>query len=181
MVTPGARIADSFVTLFQRQLDKETLSDFERDVFTRAVATGRIDPADYEEAHRRYDLCLRDAGVELTYSKGSDGTYLIINPSTGPWSEDEFESIDYSCYHGVLPNVEALFHLQQNNPDLLADSREVAVRCLLKAGLVPSSYSVDDFGRDADGVSPYEPPFMNAPFDGQDPVAVQCLRGAGYF
>ncbi|MDR1386388.1 MAG: hypothetical protein LBJ44_02125 [Propionibacteriaceae bacterium] len=170
-----ARIADSLVTLFQRELEREQISDFEREIFTRAVETGRIDPADYEEAHLRYDRCMRDAGFPLTYSKRSSGVY-----STDTWIGESAELLGDQgliCSRGVLARVEALFNLQQNNPDLLVDDREVAVRCLAKAGLVPSSYAVEDFQRDfidwgADSEGP--------PFDPMDPVANDCLAGAGY-
>jgi hypothetical protein len=174
-MTPGARLADSLVTLFQRALERPDLSDFERDVLTRAAATGRIDPADYEEAHLRADRCMRDAGYELTYTKRSNGLYLtdpvIGEPVPGAaWEQSVI------CAEGVLIRIESLFALQQNNPDLLADYREVIVRCLVKAGLVPSSYGVEDFQRDF--VERYDN--SDLPFDpATDIIANDCLRAGG--
>jgi hypothetical protein len=175
-MTPGTRIADSLVTLFQFELERDSISDFERDVFTRAVLAGRIDPADYEEAHLREARCMKDAGYELTYTKRSSGIYSLDTVSGLPSVENYLDQ-SLICSDGILARIEALFNLQQNNPDLLADNREVVVRCLIKAGLVPSSYWVEDFQRDfiewdADSDGP--------PFELMDPVANDCLAGGGY-
>jgi hypothetical protein len=175
-VTPGARLADSLVTLFQRALERPDLSDFERDVLTRAAATGRIDPADYEEAHLREARCMRDAGYELTYTKRSNGLYLT-DPIIGEPSPGAAWEQSLICSEGVLIRIESLFGVQQNNPDLLADNREVIVRCLVKAGLVPSSYGVEDFERDF-----FEPSDdSDLPVDpGTDIIANDCFLAGGF-
>ncbi|MDR1078342.1 MAG: hypothetical protein LBL55_06745 [Propionibacteriaceae bacterium] len=175
-VTPGARLADNLVTLFQRVLERDDLSDFERDVFTRAAATGRIDPADYEEAHLRESRCMKDAGYELTYTKRNNGLYLLDSVIGLP-SVEAFDEQSSICSDGILAHVEAYFSLQQNNPDLLADNREVVVRCLVKAGLVPSSYGVEDFQRD---FVEWDDDSDIIPFDPLDLITNDCLLSGGY-
>jgi hypothetical protein len=175
---PEARPADSLVTLLQRELDSGALSDFEREVFTRAVTAGRIDPADYENAHLRFDRCLRAAGFEAIYSQSSDGLYVMAE-WVMPELTDEFRAVAGSCYRGFLYRIETMFVYQVSHPDLLLDSPVKTARCLREAGLAPDSYSAEDFKRDA-AVEAGQPPFANAPFDVTDPEARQCLRGAGY-
>ncbi|MDR1212689.1 MAG: hypothetical protein LBK54_01070 [Propionibacteriaceae bacterium] len=176
--TPGVRTTDGLVALFQRELDSGALSDFAIEVFTRAAAAGRIDPADYEEAHLRFDRCLRAAGFEAIYSQSSDGLYVMAE-WVMPELTDEFRAVSGACYRSFLYRIETMFVYQLSHPDLLLDSPVKTARCLRETGLAPDSYSADDFKRDA-AAEPGQSPFANAPFDVRDPEVRQCLRGAGY-
>ncbi len=122
-------------------------SDFERAALDRAVKTGKIDPADYEEAFSRYRQCAQDAGLKETYTKLPNGIYRVTPPSdigTAAKDIDAYAKVMRDCAANAgLISLEALYRTQIDNPDLLADPRLVVVRCLIKAGLVPADYTVE--------------------------------------
>ena len=68
--------------------------------------------------------------------------------------------------------ISALHRMQMFNPRGLSDSRLVAVECLVKEGLVSSTYSAEEFERNLSGDT--------FPFDATAPDANDCLYGAGY-
>jgi hypothetical protein len=116
-------------------------SDFEREALDRAVKTGKIDPADYEEAFSRYRRCAEDANLGETYTKLPNGIYRV-NPPSGIKDVEAHNNTMRDCaVNAGLASLEALFRTQVDNPDLLADPRLVTVRCLIKAGLVPADYT----------------------------------------
>jgi len=118
-------------------------SDFEREALDRAIKTGKIDPADYEQAFSRYRQCAEDAGLKETYTKLPNGIYRVTPPS-GLKDVDAYgKSMTECASKAGLISLEALFRTQVDNPDLLADPQLVVVRCLVKNGLVPADYSVD--------------------------------------
>jgi hypothetical protein len=176
--TSGEKLADTLVDLFEQKLENPNLSDFERDVFERAVETGRIEPADYEEAFQRYEACMSDLGYVDTWVKGSDGIYQITPPASvvaGDSADvEEYMERGTDCADGTTMRIEAAFAQQQNNPDLLADPRSVAIACLVALGAVPADYTPEDLDREFDG------DLDQATFDATDPDQNQCLRGAGF-
>ncbi len=176
--TAGEKIAGSLVALFEQRLENPNLSDFERDVFERAVETGRIDPADYEEAFQRYEACMSDLGYQDTWVMGPDGIYQITPPQSvitgGQAALDEYGERGTDCADGTTMRIEATYGQQQNNPNLLADPREIAIECLQGLGAVPEDYSPDDLERELGG------DVSAATFDPTDPEQNQCLRGAGF-
>lgn len=152
-------------------------SDFERAALDRAVRDGKIDPADYEEAFSRYRRCAQDAGIKETYKKQPNGIYQVtpVDVAADKKSVDEYMNTTGDCADNAgLIRLEALFRTQVDNPDLLADPREVAVRCLVKAGLVPADYTAEklmtylkgDLAKVTD-------------FDPMAPEAQKCLTAGG--
>lgn len=170
----GEVLAGSLTELFEQYLSKENLSDFEREVLERAVETGSISQADYDEAVNRYLKCTSDLGYDETATKLASGLYQITPPIFDTDAEaDKYSEQSADCAEGTTMVIESLFNQQQNNPDLLADPRQTAVQCLLEGGFVDASYTVDDF--DADMQDP-----GNASFDVSDETANACLAAAGY-
>lgn len=170
---PGERI--SLVEEFKKAR-KQARTDFERGVWDRAISTGRISQADYEESFSRYRRCAQDAGYRETYTKQANGTYRITPPSlTEDRALDQYLKTTNDCANDAgLPRIEALLRTQVDNPDRLADPREVVVRCLLKEGLVGGDYTAEQLGEAA------ENGFRKVPFDLADPRAEQCLSSGGY-
>lgn len=178
--TPGQMMAPNLTAMFRQSLQRRDLSQFERDVLTRAVASGHISQHDYEEAHNRYARCIKDAGFVETYTKMPNGVYEV-HPQIGGGqgtqataAVDNYKSVSDKCARGTMPVIEALFLTQRNNPDLLADPHAVAVGCLVKAGLVPPSYTAESLKRDLEG------DVSKAPFKASDPKAHNCLWSAGF-
>jgi hypothetical protein len=166
------RLAGSLPELFQQVLDTSDPSPIEREAIERAILSGKIDPADYEAAHVRYTQCMIRQGFEPQFRKTPEGYYINLG-----WVEvagDNGLDQHWQCLddNGVL---DSLFRYQQGNPDLLADQRLVAIRCLRGQGLIDAGYTVDDFDRDWNGG--LESSF---PFDVYEPSANNCMYYAGY-
>jgi hypothetical protein len=178
--TQGQKVATSLVALFRQAQQRPGLSDFEREVLNRAVSSGRIAQADYEEAHSRYARCMKDAGVTETYTKLPNGAYEIHPPlADGHGTEataalDRYKTVSDKCARGTMPVVESLFLVQQGNPDLLADPYAVAVRCLVKVGAVSAAYTAEALKKDLQGDA------AKASFKIGDPQAHTCLWSAGF-
>jgi hypothetical protein len=131
------------VEQFKEARDRAT-SDFERQALDRAVKSGKIDAADYEEAFSRYRQCARDAGQQETYTKLANGIYRVNPPANLGDKVDAYAATMRDCAGKAgLMSLEALLRTQVDNPELLADPRLITVRCLVKAGLVPADYTVD--------------------------------------
>jgi hypothetical protein len=169
------RLAGSLTELFEQELQNSNLTDFEREVLQRASETGKISEPDYDEAFNRYEQCVSDLGYTDTWEKMPNGIYQITPPllESQAASEIYFDQAN-ECATGTTMVIEALYTLQQANPNLLADSRLVAIQCLVSSGFVDPSYTVDDFDRD------FNSQFQTAPYDVMDPEANLCLFGAGY-
>jgi hypothetical protein len=142
----------------------------EREVLERAIAVGRIDPADYEAAHIRFVQCMNQHDFQPTYRKTSDGLYVEL-PYLSISNQEVFDAANAKCSEDNV-TVEILYRTQQANPDLWSDSRRVAVQCLMKRGFVEVGYTVDDFSRDLSGDT--------FPFNADEGEANGCLYGAGY-
>lgn len=84
---------------------------------------------------------------------------------------DALDAAHIECTRDTV-TVEALYRVQQANPDLLADSRQVAVQCLQVHGYLGDDYTVRDFERDWTQ--------NQFPFDATEPGPNDCLWGAGY-
>jgi hypothetical protein len=175
----GQKIAPSLVALFRQTLQRDDLSEFEREVINRAIATGRLSQADYEEAHSRYARCIKDSGVVEVYEKLPNGVYEPRTDLSGATDAEadaarkRYEVISDRCLDGMFV-VETLYQTQQGNPDLLVDTFEVAVRCLVKAGLAPVGYTAADLKADV------RSRWTNTPYDVNDPQAHTCLWSAGF-
>jgi hypothetical protein len=149
-------------------------SDFEKAALDRAIATGRIDPADYEEAFSQYRRCAEDAGLAGTYTKQPNGIYKITPPSNLGDGIDAYAKTMQDCAAKAgLMSLEALLRTQVDNPDLLSDPKLVAVRCLIKAGLVPASYTPDDLMTFLRG------DMASGDFDPMNAEAQKCLTAGG--
>ncbi|MDR0489569.1 MAG: hypothetical protein LBG99_09330 [Propionibacteriaceae bacterium] len=171
-------LAPNLRAFFQQFLDQPGISDFEREVFTRAVETGGITQEDYDEAFRRYASCMVDKGYHETYERRPDGLMSIRPPqSMVDVSDKEFDAYAQQmtdCADGTVMRIEAAYNDQLNNPGLLSDPYEIVVQCLAQSGLVDLSYTPEQFEQDLNSSLK-----DNAPFDPMDPQVQQCLSGAG--
>ncbi|MDR2975312.1 MAG: hypothetical protein LBV00_11495 [Propionibacteriaceae bacterium] len=171
-------LASSLRALFRDYLDNPNLSDFEREVITRAIETGGITQEDYEEGFRRYISCMVDAGYVETYEKRPDGIYQLTPPqkvNTGEQSGVEaYMEQGTNCADGTVMRIEALYNDQLNNPGLLADSRELAVECLIRSGKATVDYTPEQFEKD------FAAGFTNTAIDPTDPQVKQCMASAGF-
>jgi hypothetical protein len=165
------QLAGSLTELFRQALDNLNPSPVEREVLERAIIAGQIDPVDYEDAHIRYALCMTQHGFDPRFRKTSEGLYVEL-PYLFVDNQAALDAAVTKCSQGTSV-VESLYQIQQANPDLLADQRLVAVRCLRARGFVDAAYTVEDFEKDRT--------VGKFPFDQYgDEEANNCLWKAGY-
>lgn len=170
------KLAGSLTELFQRALDvpENAENPFVAEVLTRAIDSGTIAQEDYDEAHRLYRTCMNDAGYEENYSQLANGSYQITPPPLdGQEAVEKYMEVGTECSAEFAP-IEALFITQQGNPDLLSDRAQVAVQCLIEAGVVDASYTSQTFRDDLDDA------FASAAYDPMSPQAQTCFSNAGY-
>ena len=183
---PSGKLASSLTALFQQTLDNDGktylgLTGQEREVLERAVAAGSISAADYEAVYVTFQQCLTQQGVTKPYSKGVDGVYY---PEPIDYSKVSFTRAQHdAAYDSCEPleyAVRSLFTIQQSNPDLYSDQYEQAVACLRTHGIVPASYTPQQFEQDES--APLNADFSFVfPFDPYDPAANACLNAAGFY
>jgi hypothetical protein len=152
-------------------------SDWEREVWDRSIKSGKVDPADYEEAFSRYRRCAEDTGYRETYTKQSNGLYKIMPPAELAGDQKTFDiyaaATEKCADSSGLMRIEALYGEQINNPDLLANPKLLVVQCLKKAGLVPADYTpekLDAFIKNR---------FAGPDFDPMNEEAQKCFAAGG--
>ena len=177
----GERMAGSMVELFEEELRDPTLSEFERDVFTRAVETGSISAADYEAASQLYRRCLEDSGAPVEWTKGPDGIYVASWKFS---AQDDPEDIKKmmgetagNCAQGTLVRIEALYRIQQNNPGLLADPFEAVIDCWRRVGKDLPDYGPADLEKEITSIESGPPHYS---FDLSDTDVRTCLADSGF-
>lgn len=166
----GERIAGSLTELFEKALDMLHPLQVEREALERAVRTGRIAPEDYEAAHLRFVQCMTQHGFQPAYRKTPEGLYIELSYSHVK-DEEALKAANMKCAQDTAV-LESLYRTQQANPDLLADKRLVAIRCLKKGGFVDAAYTVERFDED------YKTD--DFPFNADEDGPNNCLAEAGY-
>ena len=145
----NAERIESLESIFKSEASRKDLDDFERDVLSRAVKTGRIDPADYEAAHDKYLECMANAGYDEHDTKMPDGLYKsseTMDPNTD--SKQWFKQ-SVTCSDHTTGIIEGLFRDQQDNPERYKDPGILAAQCLMDAGIVDKTYTAAKFNESA--------------------------------
>lgn len=176
----GAKVAPSLTALFQQTRDerKDTLSDFEKEVLDRAIATGKIAAADYQEAVSRRTQCMVDAGYTESLETQPNGLIKIVPtvPSEGDlnaWNETYFDK-SMACAEGNLKVIEMLYRDQQGNPDLLSDPMDIIMNCLQSEGVPTEGFTAADLAKWVEN-----PKSVKLPFSLTDPLVKQCMSNGG--
>jgi len=151
----------------------EATSDFERDVLTRAISTGAIEPADYEEAVSRYLQCTSAAGYTIDTEKQSNGIYRWLPRNIDDAHLQAYIDDTTACARGTTMIIEGLYKVQVANPDGL-DQASAMARCLITYDVVDASYTAADFTKD------FGENFAHAPYTVKDPTVIICLTSLGF-
>ncbi|MDQ4501622.1 hypothetical protein [Sinomonas sp. ASV322] len=174
------KLAGSFTELIEDYLSRPSSNDFEREVFERARATGRIDQADYDEAFSRYSQCMADGGKPITLRRLPNGLYWEGNVRVNAGeSSEQVEALALSCAQTAKGFIPEAFGIQQENRELAGDPYEVAYRCLERSDLVRDGYSLEQFRKGfrepkvGGGSS-----LADMPFDFKSDEVQACLVGA---
>lgn len=175
---PGGKLASTYVALIDEELASGTLTDFEKDVLTRAKERGAISQSDYEAAHTRYKECMASKGIIAQETRYPNG--IIHSTPPGPddsFTVDDLAEANFLCGVGTTAAIDQLYSVQQGNPDLLRDRNEAGAACLVREGIAPASFSRDDFATAFDG--PGFRDYDSLPFDVKDERVHMCLYVAG--
>ncbi len=173
-------IAKNFRELIERDLESPFLQEFDRSVLERAKETGRIEQSDYDEAHSRFEQCMRTSGEPVTLKKFGNGLYRV---DTTPLSPDESlqaaGNVYIECAKGTIFHIANLYGIQQANPKLLANPDQIAYECLEAKGLVTPDFSLEEFTKAmTEPGSPGQSTQDRVPFDLYEDEAQACLVGA---
>jgi hypothetical protein len=168
----GGERLKPLVDQFKEALTRAS-SDFERGVLDRAISSGKITAADYEEAFNRYRQCAQDSGITETYTKEPTGFYRIEPPADIKDIDKYMNDTGVCAKNAGLMSIEALYRTQVDNPDLLGDPREIVVRCLVKAGLVGADYTAEKLMAFVQGG------LKTGDFDARAPEAQKCFTAGG--
>lgn len=136
---------------------RQSTSQSQRDVLEDGAVT------EQEMSALRDDVvaCLTDAGVDTA---GFDGATIFFGDPT--MADDALIELAGDCQERGFGQVDILFGSIGTDPENVGEAAQV-VPCLQRAGLVPSTYSADDYERDMASGS--------APFDPADSQYLQCL------
>ncbi len=137
--------------------DKEyARSDEQTAMLQRAVDNGGVvSRADYEAAWNNYKQCLVDKGYVapqlVTYPNGihdlprGDPSVRLSTEQSKKLTQDEVY-----CYSVYTINVNDLYNLAFANDALLTDSQQAIVDCFHKQGLMPVSYTKEQYLKEWD-------------------------------
>ncbi|MEK0306234.1 hypothetical protein [Bifidobacterium favimelis] len=136
---------EPFVDDMKEALKGKDLSPLERDVFTRAAKTGRIEASDYEEAHNRYLECMTNAGFDEHDAKMPDGVYKSAEKVGADFDGHAWFKQSKSCSEHTTMRIEGYYREQQDNPERYKDIGIVAVQCLRDSKIVGDDYTAARF------------------------------------
>ena len=117
-------------------------SDFEREVLSDGILTA----TEYREAVTLLVDCMADAGVEVAIEE--QGDFYIYSTTDG----DGFDSVQPICSEGTTRIIEPLYVQMVSNPTN-GDLHSLRAECLVKSGLAPEGYSLDDYRSDMSGTT----------------------------
>lgn len=156
-------------SLIQERSASDSLSKTEAEVLKRSAKAGEVSKSDYAKAHSNYAKCMTAEGYKPSFRESSKG-YMIELP---------YENVDPKGVDKAMSNcstdtqeIRGLYRLQEANPQLLTDSRVVAVECLQNIGAVDAGYSPEQFEHDWNSSDYPFDPMVNANND--------CMYDAGY-
>lgn len=168
----GERLAGSFEELLEQYLEGEE-NPYVIDVLTRAIDTGGITQAQYDEAHRMYTECMVNAGYEEEHKRLASGIIQITPPEMSAEEAQKYIDTAGECADELAP-IEALYRAQQGNPDLLSNGEEIVVACFKRNQVVEATYTTTDLAEDL------ENRFEEAEYDPNDTTVQECFSAGGY-
>lgn len=186
----GERLASSFTAYAEQLMDAGpygygTPSGTQRAILERIIEQGEVTARDYAQAWSNYVSCVTDKGYPApTYVAMSNGIYQEQGMVPPPEHNDDLEygatmaREAGKCSGAEWGSVHELYMVQAGNPGLYADHAEGAVDCLKRAGLVPQSFTAEQYRRETDIRSNAEP--VDDPVLDQESEAVRsCMAANG--
>lgn len=159
--TNGSNADNPYAPVIEEYLAQAT-NDFEREALERALESGSVSEADYQEAVNGLLQCLDGKG--FTTEAVPDPTTGVVQYMTeGSTEGDGFEAAFEECSLGTTYLVGSLYDQMATNPNN-QDFIELTVQCLVRKGVYPEGFTAEDFheiARNA-GNLPADDPFFSA-------------------
>lgn len=147
--------------VIQEYLNQAT-NDFERETLGRALATGTVAEADYQEAVNGLLQCLDGKGFP-TEAVPDPITGVVQYRTPGSSEGDGFEAAFEECSIGTTYLVGSLYDQMATNPNN-GDFIEMIAQCLVRKGVYPEGFTGEDYLEIAQsaGTLPADDPFFSA-------------------
>lgn len=170
-------LAPSLKELAAQWIQRDPLSDWDRAVVEKAIHTGSISQADYDEGADNFEACLKENGLHWVRTRLLNGVIEFQPPQNAPDDGSiDLAAVQDACYVSTWQTTQELFRLQQANPDLLTNVSVAAVDCLKESGIADDDFTTEEFDR---LTGPGESSTA-WPFDLEDPRTQTCLYSLGY-
>lgn len=175
----AGRLADSMETMAQQRIDAGGLSHWDEAVMKKALETGAISQADYEEGASLFMACMNDAGMNFTSRTHLNGVIEFVAPQRATSEEESAQqaTAQAKCYESTFAATQELFRMQQANPDLLSNFPLATANCLKSAGVVSDDFTEKDF---VEAIQPRDEGESAALLDFEDERVQTCLYSLGY-
>lgn len=135
-------VDSSFKAVIEDYLRQAT-NDFERDALKRALETGRVSEADYQEAVNGMLQCLGGRGFP-SIAEPDPQTGVVRYLTEGSTEGDGFEAAFEECSIGTTYLVGSLYDQMATNPDN-ADFVELIAQCLVRKEVYPAGFTKEEF------------------------------------
>ena len=174
------KMADSLPDYIKYMLEGAETSRSDKsqiDILQRSLAQGSVSARDYETAWSNFKQCVVDKGnVEPLLIKYTNGMY---HPSAvhadDPAKGEKFRADSADCQFKFAAYVDAVYAVQQDNPNLYEDPSVGIVDCLHRHNLVSKDYTANDFDREKNQNN------WEFTFDRNNPDVRACMVANGLF
>ena len=148
------RLASSMAEYFDQVLNQagkdSQVSESQLSILSDARDHSELTQSAYESAWANYKQCMVDKGQpEPVLDKYSDGLYAQASITGSDEKMDAFSDASSQCEASEVTYVDQLYRVQEDNPELYADTTEAIVDCLHRKNLVPDGYTAKDFTRES--------------------------------
>lgn len=166
--TDGAGASPTFTGPWADALTEVYLTS-QTDAQRSILADGVVTEAEYTEVRNQFAACMADLGIEFTF--GSYGTMTSESAEGAPEGK-AFEEAYIGCSSQTKSGVDWVYESMQRNPENL-DEPTIMVACLVRASLVPDSYTAAQYSLDwENGTLPYSETDPDATLCEFDPLGL---------
>lgn len=180
----AASLKDYIVSVNARVQGEAAVNDSEKQILARSAQNGMVSAADYQSAWNDFRNCIVDRGYsDPVLHKFPNGMYQLAGENTTGGTQEQVERLgpDVSdCMMKNVSDVDSVYQVQLGNPGLLSDSEEALVDCLHKTGMVPASYTKEQWMKEQAASSKADDLTSSYSVDMKDPQIRGCLATYGY-
>lgn len=172
----GQKLAASLSEWIEQRESQGNIAESQKTILDKAKSTGEISTSDYEKAWSDYRQCMIDKGYkEIKLIKYPSGLYAEAGHKQGTTIQESRYSDDSTeCGDEYVADVQDVYGIIVDNPNLYADQAQAVVDCLHRDSLVPKDYTVSRFNKEFSGTD------GNTSFDMQNLQVRSCLVSNGY-